>query len=55
VWLLTYDFGRRPFQALVNGYTGVVAGEYPKSSWKIAMIVLAVLAVVVTIVIVSRG
>jgi hypothetical protein len=41
IWLLTYDWGRRPWQVLVNGYTGVVAGRYPKSFWKIALLVLA--------------
>jgi hypothetical protein len=43
VWLLTYDYGRRSFQCAMNGVTGAVHGEYPKSPWKIAAIVLAVL------------
>ncbi len=47
VWLLSYDYGRRSFQCLINGATGVVAGEYPKSPWKIALIVLGVVVLVV--------
>ncbi len=35
VWLLSYDYGSRNFQVVVNGYTGRMAGKYPKSWWKI--------------------
>ena len=47
VWLLSYDYGRRAFQCAINGVTGTVAGEYPKSAWKIALIVLAVIVLVI--------
>jgi hypothetical protein len=43
VWLLTYSYGARRFQCVMNGVTGAVKGEYPKSPWKIALIVLAVI------------
>jgi hypothetical protein len=43
VWLLTYDYGRRSYQCVMNGATGRIEGEYPKSPWKIAALVLAVL------------
>jgi hypothetical protein len=36
VWLLTYTYGPRSFQVLVNGYTGKMEGSYPISpgaSW----------------------
>ena len=46
VWLLTYNYGAKPFQVVVNGYTGRMAGEYPKSAWKIALLVLLALIVV---------
>jgi len=46
VWLLTYTFGARAFQCALNGVTGAVRGEYPKSPWKIALIVLAIFIVV---------
>ncbi|HQU47707.1 MAG TPA: zinc ribbon domain-containing protein [Casimicrobiaceae bacterium] len=43
VWLLSYDYGRRAFQCAINGVTGKVAGEYPKSFWKIAFVALGIL------------
>jgi hypothetical protein len=43
VWLLTYDFGSKPYQVIVNGYTGAIAGKYPYSFWKIALLVLVAL------------
>ena len=41
VWLLSYDYGRRSFQCVMNGVTGALEGEYPKSPWKVAALVLA--------------
>lgn len=52
IWLLTYNYGAKAYQVLVNGYTGRIAGRYPYSVWKIlllivvALIALAVFAVV---------
>lgn len=46
VWLLTYIYARKPWQVVVNGYTGRIAGDYPKSPWKVALLVLVVLIVV---------
>jgi len=43
IWLLTYTYGARTFQVVANGYTGAIAGHYPKSFWKIAFAVLAAL------------
>ncbi len=40
VWLLAYLYGTRTFQVVVNGYDGRMAGQYPKSPWKIAFLVL---------------
>ncbi|NWF47352.1 zinc ribbon domain-containing protein [Hydrogenophaga sp. D2P1] len=40
VWLVSYQYGAKTFQAVVNGYSGQVAGEYPKSWVKIALAVL---------------
>jgi hypothetical protein len=50
VWLLTYTYGNKPWQVVVNGYTGQIAGEYPKSWIKIAFLVLIVLIVVMFVV-----
>jgi ribosomal protein S27E len=45
VWLLSYTYGARVFQCAMNGVTGAIRGEYPKSPWKVALLVLAILIV----------
>jgi hypothetical protein len=47
VWLLTYDYGRKSFQCVMNGVTGALSGEYPKSPWKVAALVLGALLLVI--------
>ena len=47
VWFLTYTYGARLFQCVMNGFTGKIAGEYPKSPWKIALLVLVVIVIIV--------
>ena len=54
-WLLSYTYGPRSFQCLLNGVTGAIAGEYPKSPWKIALLVLAVIIVVLIVMSVGGG
>jgi hypothetical protein len=49
VWLLAYTYGAGRYQVLVNGYTGRIAGQYPKSVWKILFLVLAILLVVLLV------
>jgi hypothetical protein len=44
IWLLTYNYGTRSFQVVINGYTGAIAGRYPKSWIKITLAVLGGLA-----------
>ncbi|HEU5078121.1 MAG TPA: hypothetical protein VFT72_02865 [Opitutaceae bacterium] len=46
IWLLTYDFHGRSFQVVINGYTGVIAGRYPKSWIKVTLAVVAVLILI---------
>jgi hypothetical protein len=41
IWLLTYNYGAKNFQVVINGYTGVISGTYPKSWVKILLAVLA--------------
>lgn len=50
VWLATYTYGRKSYQVVINGYTGKMAGEYPKSWVKITLAVLAVILLVLVIV-----
>lgn len=40
VWFVTYDYGSKHFQVVVNGFTGDIAGEHPLSFWKIFFLVL---------------
>jgi hypothetical protein len=47
VWLLSYTFGAKAFQAVMNGVSGAIQGEYPKSWIKIALLVLAILVVII--------
>jgi hypothetical protein len=46
VWLLTYSYGPRAFQVVINGFTGAIAGRYPKSWVKILLAVLGGLAAI---------
>jgi hypothetical protein len=54
IWLLTYNYGARNFQVVLNGYTGAIAGKYPKSWTKISFAVLAILAVVLFFLLLSQ-
>lgn len=49
IWLLTYTYGAKTFNVIANGYTGEIAGNYPKSFWKIAFLVVGIIIVVLTI------
>jgi hypothetical protein len=46
VWLLSYNYGPRAFQVVINGFTGAMAGRYPKSWVKILLAVLGGLAAI---------
>ena len=43
LWLLTYTFHGRTYHVVLNGYTGRIAGRYPKSWIKITLLILALL------------
>jgi Zn finger protein HypA/HybF involved in hydrogenase expression len=49
VWMLTYTFGAAVYAVVVNGYTGAIAGRYPKSWIKIALLVLLILAILLVV------
>lgn len=49
IWLLTYTLGARRFHCVVNGVTGTVRGEYPKSPWKIALLAVVIFIVLVIV------
>jgi predicted RNA-binding Zn-ribbon protein involved in translation (DUF1610 family) len=54
VWLLHYDYGRRSFQVVVNGVTGVIAGEQPYSWIKIFFAVLALIILAIILISLSE-
>jgi DNA-directed RNA polymerase subunit RPC12/RpoP len=54
VWLLAYDYGRKRYQVVVNGVTGVIAGQYPLSMWKVALLVLGVVVLVAMVLAASQ-
>lgn len=55
VWLLSFTYGRRSFPVLVNGFTGAMAGRYPKSWLKIALFVLFVAALLGLAALLTQG
>jgi hypothetical protein len=54
IWLLTYNYGPRNFQVVINGYTGAIAGKYPKSWIKITLAILTVASLLVLLLFFAR-
>ena len=54
IWMLSYIYASKAFQVIVNGYSGKIAGEYPKSIWKILLLVFVVLVVALILVMFSE-
>ncbi len=50
VWLLSYVYRAKPYQVVVNGYTGKIAGEHPLSWVKIFFAALAVIIVAIVVI-----
>lgn len=55
IWLLTYLYATKMYQVVVNGYDGRMAGQYPKSPWKIAFLVLLAIIGLLIFVILSQN
>jgi predicted RNA-binding Zn-ribbon protein involved in translation (DUF1610 family) len=54
VWLVTYTFGPRAFQTLVNGYTGEIAGDRPVSWVKVFVYIVLPILVILAILLLSH-
>ncbi len=54
LWLLTYQYSGKPYQVVVNGYTGKIAGEHPLSWVKIFFATVAVIVVAVILISLSK-
>ncbi len=48
-WISAYRYRDKAFRFLINGQTGEVSGESPKSWWKIAFLALGVVVVLVLV------
>lgn len=55
IWLLVYAYGSRNFQVVVNGYTGRIAGKYPFSPWKVALLIAVVILAVTLFALANQG
>ena len=55
IWLLTYLYATKMYQVVVNGYDGRMAGQYPKSPWKIAFLVLLAIIVFMIFVVLNQN
>jgi hypothetical protein len=49
VWISAFRFNNKLYQFVVNGRTGQIIGDYPKSTGKIVAVVLAITAVIATL------
>jgi hypothetical protein len=55
VWLLAYVYDGRSYQVVVNGITGAIGGNYPKSWIKITFAILIGLIVAIIILSMMSG
>ena len=55
LWLLTYQYGAKTFRIICNGFTGTVAGKYPKSWIKVTLLVIFILIVMAIIFVFAEG
>jgi hypothetical protein len=51
VWMSAYIFKGKTYRFMVNGQTGEVQGESPKSGWKIFFLVAGILVLFVFLVV----
>ena len=50
IWISAFKFNGKLYQFVVNGRTGQVIGEYPKSTAKIVVLVVAIIAIIAALV-----
>jgi len=53
VWIASYQYRGKTWQALVNAYTGSAAAKFPISYWKVAGVTLLILLIVAIFMILS--
>jgi hypothetical protein len=55
VYAVTYHYKNKVYNVLINGQTGKIKGEYPKSVVKIILIIIAAAAVIFGFIYASAG
>ena len=55
MWVSAYLFSGKTYRFVVNGQTGEVQGESPKSGWKIFFLVMGILAILFLFLVLSNG
>ncbi len=54
LWISAYLYREKTYRFLINARTGEVSGQRPYSAWKIAFLVLAILAIAATVMMVIQ-
>jgi ribosomal protein S27E len=54
VWLVTYTYGRKNYQIVVNGYTGAVAGDRPISYVKVFLYVILPALIIILLLLLTQ-
>lgn len=54
VWLLAYQYRGKTWQGVVNGVTGTTSARFPISPWKVALVVMIVLAIILIVIAMNR-
>jgi DNA-directed RNA polymerase subunit RPC12/RpoP len=55
IWLCSYLYKNKTYHFLINGQTGKIHGKKPVSAMKVALLVLAILAVIIAIVVIAQN
>ncbi|MFM2377222.1 MAG: hypothetical protein RLZZ165_2319, partial [Bacteroidota bacterium] len=49
LWIAAYVYNRKVYRFMVNGQTGKISGKKPISAWKVALLILLLLAILAVI------
>lgn len=55
MWVSAYLFGGKTFRFVVNGQTGEVQGESPKSGWKVFFLVVGIVLAALVVLVLAGG
>jgi hypothetical protein len=49
VWVLSFTYGAKIYQVLVNGFSGKIAGDHPLSWWKVFFLIVVIVIVAIVL------